>query len=263
MVLVPAGCFTMGYEHNLAEERPVHQVCFGRPFWIDLTEVTVAQFARFLDGQKPPVDSYDGWRDTVNQTQPVPVQVARQDDRWAPLPGKDDYPLQSVTRVGAGAYCAWRGARLPSEAEWEYAARGPDNLLYPWGNELILDNVVRIYSRAKAPKVGSKPQAASWVGALDMSSSLYEWVNSLYRPYPYDALDGREAGLDVDDSSDRVLRGCPRYHGDGMTDNVSATARFSAPPDYGAWYFGLRCALSLEAASLVEGGGPVTEATNP
>jgi formylglycine-generating enzyme required for sulfatase activity len=252
MVLVPAGCFMMGYEHNLAEEKPVHRVCITQPYWIDLTEVTVDQFAHFLDGQEPPVDSYDGWRDTASQIQPVPVQIARKDGYWAPLPGKDEYPVQSVTRAGAGAYCAWRGARLPSEAEWEYAARGPDNLLYPWGNELILENVVRIYDRAQVPKVGSKPQAASWTGAHDMSSSLYEWVNSIYRPYPYDASDGREVGLDVDNSSDRVLRGCPRYHGDGMTDNVSATARFSAPPGHAVWYFGFRCALSFEAASLAQ-----------
>jgi formylglycine-generating enzyme required for sulfatase activity len=78
-----------------------------------------------------------------------------------------------------------------------------------------------------------------------MSSSLFEWVSSLDQPYPYDAVDGREVSLDVDDSGDRVLRGSAWYHPDGMYDNLSATARFSAPPRYAAWYFGFRCARSF------------------
>ena len=93
-----------------------------------------------------------------------------------PVPGHGKRPLQSVTRNGADAYCAWRAARLPTEAEWEYAARGPDSLLYPWGNEFIADNVLRVHERARLPNVGSKPQGASWVGALDLSGSLFEWA---------------------------------------------------------------------------------------
>ena len=245
MALVPAGCFLMGNGGGFAEEQPVHEMCFNQPFWIDLTEVTVAQFTQFLNGQDEPVDNVEGWLDRLSQIPPVPAQLIQQDHGWAPLPGHENHPLQSVTRVGADAYCAWRAARLPTEAEWEYAARGPDSLLYPWGNEFIVDNVVRVHERTKVPEVGSKPQGASWVGALDLSSSLFEWVSSLYRPYPYDASDGREAGLVVDDSSDRVLRGSAWYHPDGMQDNVSATARFSAPPHYAAWYFDFRCARSL------------------
>ena len=241
MVLVPAGCLLMGNDEGFAEEQPTHEMCISQPFWIDLTEVTVAQFAQFLNGLDEPVDNVEGWLDRLSQIPPVPAQLIQQDHGWAPLPGHENHPLQSATRVGADAYCAWRAARLPTEAEWEYAARGPDSLLYPWGNEFIVDNVVRVHERTKVPAVGSKPQGASWVGALDLSSSLFEWVSSLYRPYPYDASDGREAGLVVDGSSDRVLRGSAWYHPDGMHDNVSATARFSAPPHYAAWYFGFRC----------------------
>jgi formylglycine-generating enzyme required for sulfatase activity len=261
MALVPAGCFMMGHDGGLAEEQPVHQMCFAQPFWIDLTEVTVAQFARFLNGQDEPVGHYEGWLDHLSQTPSVPAQLVRQDGRWVPLPGKDDYPLQSVTWAGADAYCAWRAARLPTEPEWEYAARGPDGLLYPWGNEFIVDNVVRVRVRTEVPKVGSKPQGASWVGALDLSSSLFEWVSSLYQPYPYDAVDGREVSLDVDDSSDRVLRGSAWYHPDGMHDNVSATARFNAPPRYAAWYFGFRCALHSGLSSPLDPGELTGEPT--
>lgn len=246
MALVPAGCFLMGNDDGFDEEQPVHDICFNQSFWIGLTEVTVAQFTQFLNGQDEPIDDVEGWIERVHQVPPVPVQLIRQEHGWVPVPGHGKRPLQSVTRNGADAYCAWRAARLPTEAEWEYAARGPDSLLYPWGNEFIADNVLRVYERARLPNVGSKPQGASWVGALDLSGSLFEWASSLYRPYPYDAGDGREVGLDVDDSGNRVLRGSAWYHSEGMHDNVSATARFDAPPHHTAWYFGFRCARPFD-----------------
>ncbi len=85
-------------------------------------------------------------------------------------------------------------------------------------------------------------EPSCWVGALDMSSGLFEWTSSLYRPYPYDASDGREVSLQEDDTSQRVFRGSAWYHPDGMYDNVSATPRFSAPTNFAAWYYGFRCA---------------------
>ena len=169
------------------------------------------------------------------------------------MPGDANRPLESVIWTGAAEYCAWRDARLPGEAEWEYAARGPDGLLYPWGNEFVAANVVRI--QRKTPEVGSKPQGASWVGALDLSSSLFEWTSSIYQPYPYDAADGREAGLDVDSASERVLRGGSWYHPDGMYDDVSATARFRALPQVAAWSYGFRCARSLDPSETAAVGG--------
>jgi formylglycine-generating enzyme required for sulfatase activity len=252
MVLVPAGCFEMGRETGFRGEQPVHEICFEQPFWIDLTEVTVAQFARFLNGQDEPVDDFAGWLEVWGVTEPPVLQLERQDGAWVPLPGQADQPLQSVTRAGAAEYCAWRAARLPGEAEWEYAARGPDGLLYPWGDEFVADNVVRIYGLV--PEAGSMPQGASWVGALDMSSSLFEWVNSIYAAYPYDAADGREVDLDVDGSSERVMRGGSWYHPDGMYDELSATARFRGSPGTAAWSYGFRCARSLDPAETAPTG---------
>ena len=251
MMLVPAGCFAMGNEVGFRGEQPVHEICFDEPFWIDRTEVTVAQFARFLNGQEEPVDDYSAWLDPWGVAQ-LPVQLVRQDGVWAPLPGDANRPVESVLWAGAADYCAWRGARLPGEAEWEYAARGPDSLLYPWGNEFVADNVVRIWG--KTPQVGSKPQGASWVGALDLSSSLFEWTNSIYQPYPYDAADGREAGLDVDDASDRAFRGGSWYHLDGMHDDLSATARTRTSPHMTSWPFGFRCARSLDPGEMMPSG---------
>ena len=170
----------------------------------------MAQFARFLNGQDEPVDSYDGWLDVIANLAgdgDLPIQLALRDGLWRPLPERDNQPIENVTWIGAHDYCAWRDARLPTEAEWEYAARGPDGLFYPWGNEYISANLL-LSSSVQMPDVGSIPRGASWVGALDMSGSLYEWTNSLYRPYPYDPNDGREAGLE-DDFGNRVFRGSP------------------------------------------------------
>jgi formylglycine-generating enzyme required for sulfatase activity len=133
---------------------------------------------------------------------------------------------------------------IVAEAEWEFAARGPDGWLYPWGNDFDPENVIRIYE--ENAEAGSKPSGASWVGALDMSSSLHEWVHSIYLPYPYDPLDGREIPLEIDNKSERVLRGGSWYHVDGIVDNLTATARINVPPWYTTWPFGFRCAISID-----------------
>jgi iron(II)-dependent oxidoreductase len=243
MVLVPAGCFQMGNNNSTPEERPVHGICFDRPFWIDRTEVTVSQFIDFLNDQPEPVPDHERWvfNSTLNGH---PPQLKRTGDVWEARYQEDLHPLQFVKWVGADAFCSWREARLPTEAEWEFSARGPDNKLYPWGNELIMDNIVRY--RDRNPDVGSIPQGASWVGALDMSGSVFEWTSSLYRPYPYDAFDGREVSAKLDPASNRVFRGCPWYHEIWNADNFTSTARYDMHPDFGIWYYGVRCASSLD-----------------
>jgi formylglycine-generating enzyme required for sulfatase activity len=245
MVLVPVGCFQMGNDDGFAEEQPAHEICFDEPFWIDLTEVTVSQFVNFLNGQPEPVDSYQGWLDkNENPLNENRYQLALEDSNWYSLKREENRPIKRVTWVGASDYCKWRGARLPTEAEWEYAARGPESYLYPWGNELDMGKI--FIMREIIPEVGSIPEGASWVGALDMAGSLFEWTSSLYKPYPYQADDGREVSFAVDGTGFRVFRGSPWYHSDQEYDNISATARFEGFTDYGYWYHGFRCARSID-----------------
>jgi len=164
MVLVPVGCFQMGndpegyaYDGDSWEQGVPDggQVCFDEPFWIDRTEVRQGDFVRF-DGTKANENAFSG----------------------------DHRPVENITWSEARAFCQQRGARLPTEAEWEYAARGVDGLFFPWGNAFVSENTVwnRNPSQGTAD-VTSIATGASWVGAMDMSGNVWEWVNSLYLPY--------------------------------------------------------------------------------
>ncbi|GAB4550513.1 MAG: hypothetical protein OHK0023_16510 [Anaerolineae bacterium] len=210
MVLVPAGCFYMGSVYQ-ADEQPVHEQCFEQSFWIDKYEVTNAQFTKFGG-------------------------VAAQSSQQA-MP---DHPRENITWFEARDFCAKRGARLSTEAEWEYAARGWDSLVYPWGNAFIADNVVYSgNSGGGSAAVGSRPAGVSWVGAMDMSGNVWEWVSSPYQPYPYQVNAGQEAISSIQDS--RVLRGGSWFNAD-----------YSLRAAYRNWYApgdvvnnaGIRCLLS-------------------
>jgi formylglycine-generating enzyme required for sulfatase activity len=203
MVVVPPGCFTMGVTESEIDEAfamceadgckrwwfedayPSHEICFEKSFWIDRYEVNNSQISNF---------------DSI---------LLAGESFWA----ESERPREKISWLDANAFCAARKTRLPSEAEWEYAARGPDNLIFPWGNDFIADQVV--YSKNSNNEtfpVGSKTDSASWVGAYDLSGNVWEWVNTIYDPlnfpYPYDAEDGRET-IDPSNILDmqRVLRG--------------------------------------------------------
>jgi formylglycine-generating enzyme required for sulfatase activity len=213
MVLVPAGCFMMGSNDGQDDEQPVHEQCFEEPFWIDETEVTQADFER-RGGQKANPNRFDG----------------------------DQRPVERITWFEARDFCAQRGARLPTEREWEYAARGPDNLVYPWGSTWNENNAVFSgNSNNQTANVGSRPVGASWVGAVDMSGNVWEWTSTLYEPYPYLATDGRED--DTGDRTDvrRVLRGGSFVN---TSFDLRAPSRLGLAPNFVSEDFGFRCARS-------------------
>ncbi len=211
MVLVPAGCFWMGSNTGDPDEQPVHEQCFDEPFWIDRYEVSQAQFAAF-DGEADDTNSFEG----------------------------DDLPRENITWHEARDFCEKRGARLPTEKEWEYAASGPDNLVYPWGNEWDASRVNSDFDTddyENTAPVKAFPDGASWVGAEQMSGNVWEWVSSRYEPYPYEADDGRES---LDANRLRVLRGGSR--GDNNSTYFRAADRGRYPPDDRFLSNSFRCA---------------------
>lgn len=204
--LVPSASFMMGSEAGDADERPVHLVVLEE-FWIDRTEVTNAQYqACVADGEcAAPLErsSYSVSDYYTNQSYAA-------------------YPVVHVTWEMADNFCEWRGGRLPTEAEWEYAAIGRSGALYPWGNALAGDKAnfcdaacssnfswrdISIKDgEAEIGPVGSYPAGASWVGALDMAGNVYEWVFDWYDEGFY-AVSPDENPAGPASGTEHVLRG--------------------------------------------------------
>lgn len=216
LVYVPAGPFTMGCDEGEPDERPAHRVTLGS-YWIGRTMVTNAQFAKFLN-----LRGNRDWHRThrtaflVVRKDP-PVGIEKVGDTYQVVPGQENHPASGVSWFGAYAYCHWAGLRLPTEAEWEKAARGTDGRIYPWGNDWDPHRAngghAGLLDRAACPRqlttpVDAFPDGASPYGCLDMAGNLWEWCNSIYVTYPYNVNDGRE---NPDSNDKRVLRGGAWY----------------------------------------------------
>ncbi len=186
MVLVPAGEFTMGTDESQAppNQQPARKVHVDA-FYIDKQEVTNAQFEAFIqaDGyNKRKYWTKAGW-DFIQKKRFYYVHPGKQTYRVdKPLAfGRNsvstapDHPVIGVSWYEAAAYAKWAGKRLPTEAEWEKAARGTDARLYPWGNEFDFSKLNYFPHHQKLLPVGSFPTGASPYGALDMAGSVAEW----------------------------------------------------------------------------------------
>jgi formylglycine-generating enzyme required for sulfatase activity len=245
MVLVPAGCFQMGSSDEQLEtvialcegvlgegnnkcklrvfndEQPQTEICFDQPFWIDRYEVSNGQFAAFNG-------------------------AAENNSFW----GDDELPREQLTWFEARDFCDLREAQLPTEAQWEYAAAGPDSLIFPWGNDFDgtmvnfcdencnYDEWKDLDSddgyRNTAP-VGTY-ENSSWVGAYDLSGNVWEWNSTIEEDYPYNADDGREGDEDVDD--DHILRGGSFNH---SSYHLRTANRHFDDPTEAFLSYGFRC----------------------
>ena len=255
MVGIAGGRYRIGAP---AEEHVVEL----RAFCIDRTEVSNGQFAEFLNalavkprgsarGGRVRAGNFDAAHRTLFLEQESRYPIIGLDDEEARIgvaggrfvadAGLEDHPVAEVTWAGAVAYCRWRGARLPTEAEWEAAARGLEARRYPWGDEAPTQEraVVGLPSGKTLP-VGSRPRGATPQGVLDMAGSLAEWTSTLYRPYPYRADDGRE---DPTAPGERVTRGGDYVFQPGP-EHLLAWQRvgFSRRPSSGHRHIGFRCA---------------------
>jgi len=167
-IFVPAGTFQMGGLDAAASdnEKPVHQVTM-HAFWMDKFEVTNAMYLQCVKAGACP-----------------PPQFLKSETRASYFnnPDFNDYPVVEVTWGDADSYCKWAGRRLPSEAEWERAARGDTINTYPWGEQRPDATLANFnYQLGDTARVGSYPAGASPFGIMDMAGNVAEWVNDYYQ----------------------------------------------------------------------------------
>ncbi|MEP6959901.1 MAG: SUMF1/EgtB/PvdO family nonheme iron enzyme [Nitrospirota bacterium] len=222
MALVPAGEFMMGSFGGDPDELPVHKVYVGA-FFIDTHQLSVRHYARFLEATQH--DSPPEWTLMNKQT-------------------NQSRPVANVDWVDADAYCKWAGKRLPTEAEWEKAARGTDGRVYPWGNEpptrFHANSGKEVWNNhsALAP-VGTFEEGKSPYGIYDMAGNVWEWVSDWYDPEYYQ-LSPQQNPSGPRRGSHKVVRG-GSWGSNGITDLRSAD-RETHLPSFKGFGTGFRCA---------------------
>lgn len=272
-VYVPEGEFVMGADHSIGyhacqelfmplgayndcfaeayyDEEPEHMVWLAA-YWIDQTEVTNGMYAALLNKAGNKIEWGDPWYDATDPK----ARLHKDDGVWVVDEGFEDHPVTLVTWYGAHAYCESVGRRLPTEAEWEKAARGIDQLSYPWGNEFdgtklnFCDGNCEYISNPNfndgfpmtAP-VGSYPQGASPYGVLDMAGNVWEWVFDRYDPDYYELSSYKNPeGPSEEAGENRVMRGGSWVTAGNYT---RSTARSSSGATFEEIETGFRCVLS-------------------
>ncbi len=249
-VWAPAGSFLMGtteeeskdvlaanppmfVRNELSSEMPAHEVTLSKGFWIDRYEVSNAAFRAFVDAggyQDQQYWSEGGWKWLQDRGKITPACSG------APDPVLDKLPCVHVNWYEAEAYARWRGGRLPSEAEWEYTARGPNANIYPWGSSFDPAKANVIPSPGLQP-VDSYPNGASWVGAYNMAGNAMEWVQ--------DWLDTKYYEQDAAVDPQGPVKGVVKVEKGGWWGSNPFVARsayrhFEDPPTYGDNHIGFR-----------------------
>ena len=264
IVYVPAGEFLLGSadsDLDAREDEKPQQSIYLDAFWVDRTEVSVAQFQDFVNqtGYVTEAEAEQNGGGIVYAPDPVGERSAswKLPQGGGAAPATERQPVVQVSRNDARAYCEWAGRRLPTEAEWDKAARGTEGWVYPWGNTFDRRRLNFCDRRcgaawrtsdyddtfARTSPVGLFPAGASPYDALDMSGNVWEWVNDFYdfRGYyrfPTANPPGVEAG------TEHVARGGSWID---PPDRVRAGARFALAPDARNDVTGFRCAVSASA----------------
>lgn len=235
MVRVEAGPFVFGSDDGMIEERPAHTLDL-RAFEIDRLPVTTSQFAEFLTAVGPTTARGERLFDLDD----ADARIHQVEGRFVPDAGFENHPVVEPTWLGARDFCTWRGARLPTEPEWEKTARGTDGRPYPWGWEPPDPARARYGGRiGDYLPVGSLPLNVSPYGVMDMAGNVWNWVSSLFQPYPYRADDGRE---DLDAAGERSTRGGSHSSAVWTLRSTFRGLGFSRAPTSGHYNIGFRCA---------------------
>jgi formylglycine-generating enzyme required for sulfatase activity len=223
MCLVPPGSFMMGKDSGHDNEKPIHPQILKQPYWIGVHPVT-----------------NDQWQTAVAKSNGV-VKVPEWAE-WYNDRRKAYDPVIGVTWYQCAAFVRWLSGEwdLPTEMEWEYAARGLDNLTYPFGNDFKPDLVVyNENSNSSTKAVNGRPKGVSWVGAHDMCGNILEWTSSIYQRYPYKVNNGSE---NMNSDLNRVLRGGSWID---QAENVSANHRGHYDPTGWLIIAGFRIVLRI------------------
>jgi eukaryotic-like serine/threonine-protein kinase len=236
MVRIAPGTFEMGSEKGASSERPTHDVTISRPFLIDRTEVTVAEYLRCVRAGACSSPGLHGPGTSAETLAKLGSLCNALDDT------RGRHPVNCVDRIQAQKYCEFVDKRLPTEAEWEYAARGVSKASYPWGNahpdcgrlaiERMEGGMCRA-SKGRTEAVGSFPSNASGLGALDLAGNVREWV--------------------ADGYDERAYR-----RGDRMDPEVRMTSVRKAIARGGAWNSSLGDAASWRRVSLDRATGDLS-----
>jgi len=246
IMLVQAGAFWMGRDDGPPDEAPLHRV-YVADVWIERHKVTNAELAAFLNAQgrtTPTGERRFDWDD-------ADARIRESGGAWRADPGFEHHPAVEVSWFGARDYCAWRGRRLPTEAEWEKAARGDDKRPYPWGTAPPAPHLAVFERPYNATARGdARPAGAGPSGVEDLLGNLREWTASVLRAYPY-RIDAAPATWDGQGRV--VVRGASH-------DDPAATLHAATRRSYdrrgaaaGHHFVGFRCATSEDLGEMAPG----------
>jgi sulfatase modifying factor 1 len=318
MVRIASGEFTMGTDdlRSFPNERPAHRVQV-EGFWIDEHDVTNAEFAKFVEasGYVTTAEKKPDWEELKKQ---LPLDTPKPDDsvlvagslvftptlhpvplndlsawwRWAPgacwrhpegpgsnIIGRENHPVVQVSWDDGVAYAKWAGKRLPTEAEWEFAARGGlEGKRYAWGDEFrpngkhlanTWQGLFPVSNTAEDGFVGTSPVESfppNGYGLYDMAGNVWQWCSDWYRVDAFTQIatelasknvcrdtGGPSEGWDPADpnSPKRVVKGGSFLCSPSYCESYRPSARRGTPPDTGSSHTGFRCVLSMDAAKTV------------